>query len=135
MKNKNGKFVHVGRKDNLLVHSNAEKTEATKFETAVKGLSAVRACLVVGHHRPRPALLAEPDWSNLNARVDGEARLRGALWEVVMGVNAKVMIALDVNQQIWGLCRIAAIILFSVGRNFTNCKRRYFHSSEGTGWN
>ncbi|KAI9742414.1 MAG: hypothetical protein M1818_003947 [Claussenomyces sp. TS43310] len=79
-----GSFVLQGRKDDILIHSNGEKTTAGPLQLAIETSSKViKKVLVLGHSKPSVGLLVE-----VNSRFNPEAEsTRAEVWETVKMVN------------------------------------------------
>lgn len=101
----NDKFIYLGRKDSLLVHSTGEKTAARKFESPVLALCEVKACLVVGHGRQWPSMFVEANWPAMERKFsEGEEKnkqaaiwLKDNVWKIVQKVNNEVILPNDLS--------------------------------------
>ncbi|KAK1716697.1 hypothetical protein CaCOL14_000400 [Colletotrichum acutatum] len=80
-----GYFVLQGRRDDILVHSNGEKTHAAALAMALEedktGIVAKTA--VFGTGKPFPSVVVEINWSEVEKRSISEADLPEEVWKVV----------------------------------------------------
>lgn len=76
---------HCGRRDDIVVFLNGEKTNPISFEDHVSRHPAVRAALVAGNQRFEACLLVEPAAENLSDTA--KANLIEAIWPTVEEAN------------------------------------------------
>ncbi|KAJ0322770.1 hypothetical protein COL5a_008596 [Colletotrichum fioriniae] len=86
---RSGYFVLQGRRDDILVHSNGEKTHAAALAMTLEedktGIVAKTA--VFGTGKPCPSVIVEIDWSEVERRSISEADLAEEVWKVVQVCN------------------------------------------------
>ncbi|KAF6827783.1 male sterility protein [Colletotrichum plurivorum] len=86
-----GYFVLQGRRDDVLVHSNGEKTHASAVAMALeeeKGGVVVKTA-VYGAGKPCPSVVVEVNWEEADAR-GHDFNLDDAVWQVVRACNEKL---------------------------------------------
>lgn len=81
-----GFFVLIGRKDDILVHSNGENTSAGPLQLDIQTSSKyINTALALGHSKPCVSLLVE-----LHEQYDPESEdIRAEVWNVVQSINSK----------------------------------------------
>jgi acyl-CoA synthetase (AMP-forming)/AMP-acid ligase II len=77
-------WVHIGRKDQMMIHSMGLNTPPEPIETFITSDTWVRSVLVVGHNRPLPGVVIEPDWSHIEGNDDD---LKQYMWNLVERLN------------------------------------------------
>ncbi|EFQ35094.1 male sterility protein [Colletotrichum graminicola] len=88
-----GYFVLQGRRDDILVHSNGEKTHATALAMSLEEnkTSIISKTAVFGTGKPCPSLVVEIRWDRWDkVRETSDMHLDEAVWEVVQECNEKV---------------------------------------------
>ncbi|TQN64812.1 Adenylate-forming reductase Nps9 [Colletotrichum shisoi] len=85
-----GYFVLQGRRDDILVHSNGEKSHAAALAMALEEdkTSAVKKTAVFGTGKPCPSVVVEVDWDRVDDQRLGKD-LEEAVWSAVSRVNEK----------------------------------------------
>ncbi|KAK0376729.1 male sterility protein [Colletotrichum limetticola] len=80
-----GYFVLQGRRDDILVHSNGEKTHAAALAMALEEdmTSTIAKTAVFGTGKPCPSVVVEIDWSEVEKRSISEPDLAEEVWKVV----------------------------------------------------
>ncbi|KAI8576588.1 hypothetical protein K450DRAFT_274612 [Umbelopsis ramanniana AG] len=84
---KSGKWVYVGRRDLMLIHSMGLNTNPVPWENALRPLQEIEECQLVGHGRRGPLLVVELNWNN----VEDESKARDSIWKAVEEYNNTVM--------------------------------------------
>jgi long-subunit acyl-CoA synthetase (AMP-forming) len=84
---KSGKWIYIGRRDQMLIHSMGLNTNPIPWESAIRPLKVVEECQLVGHNRRGPLLLVELDWS----KVTDENKARETIWNAIEEHNNTVM--------------------------------------------
>ncbi|CAG8977856.1 hypothetical protein HYALB_00013133 [Hymenoscyphus albidus] len=81
-----GFFVLIGRKDDILVHSNGENTSAGPLQLDIQTSSKyINTVLALGHSKPCVSLLVE-----LHEKYDPESDdIRAEVWNTVRAINPK----------------------------------------------
>lgn len=81
-----GFFVLIGRKDDILVHSNGENTSAGPLQLDIQTSSKyINTALALGHSKPCVSLLVE-----LHEGYDSENEdIRSQIWDAVQSINSK----------------------------------------------
>jgi aryl carrier-like protein len=84
-----GYFVLQGRQDDILVHSNGEKTHATAMAIllAEDKASVVANAVVFGTGKLFPSVAVEIRWEKVHE--EANLNIENAVWEVVQGCNRK----------------------------------------------
>ncbi|KAK1997908.1 male sterility protein [Colletotrichum falcatum] len=88
-----GYFVLQGRRDDILVHSNGEKTHATALAMSLEEnkTSVVLKTAVFGTGKPCPSVVVEIRWDHWDEMCEeSDMRLDEAVWEVVRECNERV---------------------------------------------
>ncbi|KAK1596670.1 male sterility protein [Colletotrichum navitas] len=88
-----GYFVLQGRRDDILVHSNGEKTHATALAMSLEEnkTTVISKTAVFGTGKPCPSLVVEIRWDRWDKmRETSDMHLDEAVWEVVQECNEKV---------------------------------------------
>ncbi|KAK1634205.1 male sterility protein [Colletotrichum phormii] len=84
-----GYFVLQGRRDDILVHSNGEKTHAAALAMTLEedksGVIAKTA--VFGTGKPCPSVVVEISWSEVEKRSISKADLIDEVWKVIQACN------------------------------------------------
>ncbi|KAG2188899.1 hypothetical protein INT44_004039 [Umbelopsis vinacea] len=83
---KSGKWVYVGRRDLMLVHSMSLNTNPVPWENALRPLHEIEECQLVGHGRRGPLLIVQLNWNN----VEDESKARDNIWKAVQEYNNTV---------------------------------------------
>ncbi|KAI9286875.1 hypothetical protein BC943DRAFT_358819 [Umbelopsis sp. AD052] len=83
---KSGKWVYVGRRDLMLVHSMSLNTNPVPWENALRPLHEIEECQLVGHGRRGPLLVVQLNWNN----VEDESKARDNIWKAVQEYNNTV---------------------------------------------
>ncbi|KAK1977171.1 male sterility protein [Colletotrichum cereale] len=85
-----GYFVLQGRRDDILVHSNGEKTHATALAMSLEEnkTSVIAKTAVFGTGKACPSVVVEVRWDTMCERSD--MHLEQAVWEVVRECNERV---------------------------------------------
>ncbi|WQF89304.1 Putative AMP-dependent synthetase/ligase domain, phosphopantetheine binding ACP domain, AMP-binding [Colletotrichum destructivum] len=85
-----GYFVLQGRRDDILVHSNGEKSHAAALAMALEEdkTSVVKKTAVFGTGKPCPSVVVEVDWDRVDSQRLGK-NLEEAVWSSVSCVNEK----------------------------------------------
>ncbi|KAK2016269.1 male sterility protein [Colletotrichum eremochloae] len=85
-----GYFVLQGRRDDILIHSNGEKTHATALAMSLEEnkTSVILKTAVFGTGKPCPSVVVEIRWDKVCERSD--MHLDEAVWEVVQKCNERV---------------------------------------------
>ncbi|KAK1489759.1 male sterility protein [Colletotrichum tamarilloi] len=80
-----GYFVLQGRRDDILVHSNGEKTHAAALAMALEEdkTGTIAKTAVFGTGKPCPSVVVEIDWSEVEKRSISEPDLAEEVWKVV----------------------------------------------------
>ncbi|KAH8550896.1 hypothetical protein BGW37DRAFT_529410 [Umbelopsis sp. PMI_123] len=84
---KSGKWIYIGRRDQMLIHSMGLNTNPIPWENDIRNLEIVEECQLVGHNRRGPLLLVELDWS----KVTDENKARETIWNAIEEHNNTVM--------------------------------------------
>ncbi|KAI9286485.1 hypothetical protein BC943DRAFT_359071 [Umbelopsis sp. AD052] len=84
---KSGKYIYVGRRDQMLIHSMGLNTNPVPWENALRPLEEIEECQLVGHGRRGPLLLVELNWN----KAENEAKARVNIWRAVEEYNDTVM--------------------------------------------
>ncbi|KAI8576589.1 hypothetical protein K450DRAFT_274613 [Umbelopsis ramanniana AG] len=84
---KSGKWVYVGRRDLMLIHSMGLNTNPVPWENALRPLQEIEECQLVGHGRRGPLLVVELNWNN----VEDESKAHDSIWKAVEEYNKTVM--------------------------------------------
>ncbi|GAB5588432.1 hypothetical protein Unana1_03332 [Umbelopsis nana] len=84
---KSGKWVYIGRRDQMLIHSMGLNTNPVSWENALRPLDIVEECQLVGHGRRGPLIIVELDWT----KVTDEQEARERVWKTVEEINDTVM--------------------------------------------
>lgn len=84
---KSGKWLYIGRRDQMLIHTMGLNTNPVAWENALRPLDIVEECQLVGHGRRGPLILVELDWS----KVGDERKAREKVWQAVQDINDTVM--------------------------------------------
>ncbi|KAI8579227.1 hypothetical protein K450DRAFT_243388, partial [Umbelopsis ramanniana AG] len=84
---KSGKYVYVGRRDQMLIHSMGLNTNPVPWENAIRPLDEVEECQLVGHGRRGPVLMVELNWD----KIENEDKARATIWRAVEEYNDTVM--------------------------------------------
>lgn len=81
-----GFFVLIGRKDDILVHSNGENTSAGSLQLDIQTSSKyINTALALGHSKPCVSLLVE-----LHEQYDPESEdIKTEIWNAVQSINTK----------------------------------------------
>ncbi|KAL9027102.1 MAG: hypothetical protein Q9196_004324, partial [Gyalolechia fulgens] len=75
----------MGRTDDVIVLSNAEKFNPVDFESVISSHPAIRSALVGGHGKPQTCLLVEP--AVVSATDAGNRELLNTIWPTVSEAN------------------------------------------------
>ncbi|UQC73913.1 male sterility protein [Colletotrichum lupini] len=80
-----GYFVLQGRRDDIILHSNGEKTHAAALAMALEEdkTSTIAKTAVFGTGKPCPSVVVEIDWSEVEKRSISEPDLAEEVWKVV----------------------------------------------------
>ncbi|KAI8577128.1 hypothetical protein K450DRAFT_274149 [Umbelopsis ramanniana AG] len=92
---KSGKYVYIGRRDLMLIHSNGINTNPVPWENALRPLEEIEECQLVGHGRRGPGLLIELNWS----KVEDEEKARATIWAAIEEYNKTVLVSSRVQHQ------------------------------------
>lgn len=82
---KSGLWKFMGRTDDVIVLSNAEKLNPVDFESVVSSHPAIRSALVGGHGKPQTCLLVEP--AVVSERDTGHMELLNTIWPTILEAN------------------------------------------------
>ena len=82
-----GKWIYIGRRDLMLVHSSGFLTNPVPCESALRPLEEIAECQLVGHERRGPLLVVELNWN----KVEDESKARATIWKAVEEYNDTVM--------------------------------------------
>ncbi|OHF02524.1 male sterility protein [Colletotrichum orchidophilum] len=88
---RSGYFVLQGRRDDILVHSNGEKTHAAALAMALEEDKAgvIAKTAVFGTGKPCPSVVVEINWSEVEKRSMSAVGLADEVWKVVQACNEK----------------------------------------------
>ncbi|KAG2175204.1 hypothetical protein INT44_007692 [Umbelopsis vinacea] len=84
---KSGKWVYVGRRDAMLIHSMGLNTNPVPWENALRSHHEIEECQLIGHGRRGPLIVVQLNWNN----VDDESKARHSIWKAVEEYNNNVM--------------------------------------------
>ncbi|KAH9228086.1 hypothetical protein K456DRAFT_1774760 [Colletotrichum gloeosporioides 23] len=85
-----GYFVLQGRRDDILIHSNGEKTHASALAMALEEdkTSIITKTAVYGTGKSCPSVVVEVDWQAVDSR-GSSVDIENEVWKVVAGCNEK----------------------------------------------
>ncbi|KAI8174470.1 Adenylate-forming reductase Nps9 [Colletotrichum sp. SAR 10_75] len=85
-----GYFVLQGRRDDILIHSNGEKTHASALAMALEEdkTSIIAKTAVYGTGKSCPSVVVEVDWQAVDSR-GSSVDIENEVWKVVAGCNEK----------------------------------------------
>jgi long-subunit acyl-CoA synthetase (AMP-forming) len=109
---KSGKWIYIGRRDQMLIHSMGLNTNPVPWESAIRPLKVVEECQLVGHNRRGPLLMVELDWS----KVTDENKARETIWNAVEEYNNTIMAWSRIQHQ-------AALVILPRGSHLERCDK------------